>query len=105
MVQVRVSNEELAQVRDLVLGVADANILRRALAISWLASGVSVSKVARRPCVTRQSVYNWVARFQERADLEIADRLADSERSGRPATVAGRIGSLIEQIFDSDPRD
>ena len=105
MVQIQASDEELAQVRALIQGATDAGVLRRALAISWLASGASLSEVARRLCVTRQCVYNWVGRFEERAGVEIADRLADADRSGRPPTASGRIEPLIEQIFETDPRD
>jgi transposase len=105
MVQIQVSDEELAEVRALVQGTGDGGVLRRALAISWLASGVPLSEVARRLCVTRPTVYNWVERFQERADLDAVGRLADAERSGRPRAAAGRIEPLIEQIFETDPRD
>ena len=105
MIQVHVSEDELAEVRALVQGAADASVLRRALAISWLTSGVSLSEVARRLCVTRPTVYNWVQRFEKRSDLEIVDRLADAERSGRPPTAGGTIDSLIEQIFETDPRE
>jgi transposase len=105
MVQIHVSEEELAEVRALVQGATDGGVLRRALAISWLASGVALSEVARRLYVTRPTVYNWVDRFLGRSELEIAARLADGERSGRPATASGRIEPLIEEIFDTDPRD
>ena len=101
MVHFHVSDEELAEVRALVQGAADAGVLRRALAISWLASGAPLSEVARRLCVTRPTVYNWVERFQERAESEIADRLADAERSGRPSKAAGIIEPLIARIFDT----
>jgi transposase len=70
-----------------------------------LSSGDSVSDVARRLCVSRATIYNWVSRFEQRAELEISDRLADAERSGRPATVAGIIDPIIEKLLDTDPRD
>jgi transposase len=77
---------------------------RRARALIWLADGESVAEVANRLNVSRQTVYNWVERFQVREDLALNDRLRDADRSGRPCTVQGIIDPLIDEVIDDDPR-
>jgi transposase len=77
----------------------------RAYALLWLDDGEAVPEVARRLGVTRQTVYNWAARFVERADLAVAARAADAARSGRPPTAAGIIDPLIDAVIERDPRD
>jgi transposase len=77
----------------------------RAKALLWLAEGVSVSEVADRLEVSRQTVYNWSQRFRHRARLDLKSRLGDAPRSGRPRTVRGVIDPLIAAVIDRDPRD
>jgi transposase len=79
--------------------------LRRAQALLWLGSGESVEEVAARLRVSRQSVYNWRARFSARHELELAARLADGERGGRPRTARGVIDPLIAEVIEEDPRE
>lgn len=105
MVQLFISDDDLTAIRDLVQYADDAQVLRRAQALFWLCSGDSVSDVARRLCVSRATIYNWISRFEQRAELELTDRLADAERGGRPAIIAGIIDPIIEQLVDTDPRE
>ena len=79
--------------------------LRRAQALLWLGEGESVEAVAERLRVSRQSVYNWQARFSARRDLELSARLADGERPGRPRTARGIIEPLIAEVIEEDPRE
>ena len=79
--------------------------LRRAQALLWLGEGAGVEEVAERLRVSRQTVYNWQARFCARCDLEPAARLADGERSGRPRTALGIIDPLIDEVIEQDPRE
>jgi transposase len=79
--------------------------MRRAQGLLWLHGGQSVTAVADLLLVSRQTVYNWAQSFRERADLDVADRLLDAPRSGRPATALGIIDPLIDAIIDDDPRD
>ena len=83
----------------------DATQSRRAQALLWLHEGQSVSAVADLLLVSRQTVYNWVESFRDRSDWDVADRLLDAPRSGRPATALGIIDPLIDAIIDDDPRD
>ena len=79
--------------------------LRRAQALLWISAGDSVEAVAERLRVSRQSVYNWQARFSARRDLELTARLADGERLGRPRTARGIIEPLIAEVIEDDPRE
>lgn len=76
----------------------------RAQALLWLAEGADVSEVAESLHVTRQTVYNWVSRFQHRAGLDLRARLLDATRPGRPRTAGGAIDELIAGVIDGDPR-
>jgi transposase len=105
MVQVRLTDEELEGVKDLVAHANSGRQLRRAQAIFWLSQGVSVQEVAERLCVPRATVYTWVNRFEDRADLDLAQRLTDAARCGRPRTALGVIDPIIAALVDTDPRD
>lgn len=76
----------------------------RAQALWWLANGTTAEEAAERLGVSRRTVYNWVHRFEQRADRELGDRLADAPRSGRPPTALGIIDPWIEDVIDQDPR-
>src|SRR5436190_17434816 len=105
MVQVQLTDEELEAVKDVVARSGSARQLRRAQAIFWLSQGASVQEVAERLCVPRATIYTWVNRFEDRADLDLAGRLADATRSGRPRTALGIIDPIIADLVDTDPRD
>jgi transposase len=83
----------------------EAAQLRRAQGLLWLHDGLSVTAVADLLRVSRQTIYNWVELFRDRADRDVADRLLDAPRSGRPATALGVIDPLIDAVIDGDPRD
>lgn len=76
----------------------------RAQALVWLGQGYAVEEVADLLGVSRQTVYNWMARFRQRSDLDLRARLADAPRSGRPPSGQGVIEPLIAAVFDHDPR-
>ncbi len=66
---------------------SDARQVMRAYALIWLDDGESVEEIAQQLQVSRQSIYNWVMRFQQRQELDLDARLADAARSGRPCTA------------------
>jgi transposase len=76
----------------------------RAQAILWVAEGLAVEEVAGLLSVSRQTVYNWAARFIRREGLDLRQRLLDAPRPGRPPTVAEAIDPLIAELIDLDPR-
>jgi transposase len=100
MARIHLTEGEAAAIRELVAHTGHAWHLRRALAILWLGQGDSPGEVARRLCVSRASVYNWAARFESRASLDLAARVADGERPGRPRhrlrRAARELGRALE---------
>jgi transposase len=77
---------------------------RRAQALLWLAEGETVEAVAGALQVSRQTVYNWAARFRERAGLDLGARLGDAPRPGRPRAGGGAVETLIAEVIGTDPR-
>lgn len=57
---------------DFVICPCGGRELRRAQALRWLVSGESTEEIAARLRVSRQTVYNWRARFSARHELEPA---------------------------------
>ena len=76
----------------------------RAQALLWLAEGADVAEVAELLQVSRQTIYNWLSRFQERAGLDLRARLLDAPRPGRPRAASGIIDELVAAVIDGDPR-
>jgi transposase len=105
MIHLQLSRKERAELEWLISHTHDARLLQRAHAVLWFATGESVEAIALRLLVSRQSVYNWFERFQERDSLPLAARLADAARSGRPRTASGIIDPLIDSVIDTDPRE
>jgi transposase len=77
----------------------------RARALLWLADGRPIAEVAELLLVSRQSIYNWAHRFEQREDLDLRARLLDAPRSGRPPTASGVIDPWIAEVIDKDPRE
>src|SRR5512142_2566419 len=71
----------------------------RALAVLWLAEGETADQVAQLLYVSRQTVYNWAERFQQRQGLDLRSRLADDPRHGRPPSALGIIDPLIAEVI------
>jgi transposase len=99
------SRKERAQLEALVARTHDARQALRACALLWLDDGESAPEVARRLGVTRQTVYNWAGRLDLRDESEVAARLSDAPRCGRPCTAAGIIDPLIDAVIERDPRE
>ena len=55
----------------------------RAQALLWLAEGSDVGEIAELLRVSRQTIYNWLSRFQGRSELDLRARLLDAPRLGR----------------------
>ena len=105
MTHFKLSRKEQAELGWLISHTHDARLLCRAQAVLWFVAGVSVDEIAHRLFVSRQSVYNWLERFQERVQLSLSARLADGARSGRPRTAHGIIDPLIAEVVETDPRE
>jgi transposase len=105
MPPVVLSDRLRGELEGLVARTPRAQELSRALALLWLADGRPVAEVAELLRVSRQSVYNWVDRFERRDGQDLRSRLLDAPRSGRPATASGVIDPLIAEVIDEDPRE
>jgi len=78
---------------------------RRAQGLLWLAEGVTVTAVAQRLHVSRQAVYTWQGRLgASPRGRDLAGRLADRPRSGRPRTKGQAVEELIAEVLGTDPR-
>ena len=102
---VNLSRKERTLVDSIVASSQDRKQFQRAQALQWLDDGESADEVASRLYRSRQTIYNWILRAQAAADQNLALRLADAPRSGRPPTAQGIIEPLIEPIIDTDPRE
>jgi transposase len=76
----------------------------RAQALLWLAEGAGAGEVAELLHVSRQTIYNWVCRYYDRAELALVERLRDAPRPGRPRTGGG-VDPSIAEVIDTDPRE
>jgi transposase len=99
------SNKERLSLEALIAQAHDARQALRAYALLWLDDGESVPEVAQRLGITRQTVYNWTSRFHLRVSLDLASRLSDAPRCGRPCTASGIIDPLIDAVITRDPRE
>ena len=104
MALINLKLSEAALLEQFCRTTADAKQSLRAQALLWLDEGDGVEEVAERLRVSRQTVYNWVARFTTTADLPMPERVRDAARSGRPPTALNIIDPLIELVIDLDPR-
>jgi transposase len=102
---IELTGKQRIELEHLLTHHSDSRLHQRAFALLLLDEGQSVDEIATALRVSRQTVYNWACRFQQRHDLPSLQRLADAQRGGRPVTVKGIIDPLIDAVIDSDPRD
>src|SRR5215813_8307045 len=102
---IKLNYKERSELEAILKSRASGEILQRAQALLLLDEGESVTDVAELLRVSRQTVYNLMARFEQRSESNLTERLADAPRSGRPVTAKGVIDPLIDSVIDSDPRD
>ena len=102
---ITLSHKERSQLEYLLKKCPTVRQHQRIQALLLLDEGVSVEELAEWLRVSRQSIYNWVNRFQERAQFALLERVDDDFRSGRPPSAKGIIDPLIDSVIDSDPRD
>jgi transposase len=78
----------------------DVRLYRRLLALLEFDRGTSVRAIAELLGVSCQSVYNWIARFQEGSD---ACELSDAPRSGRPPRAGEVVNVLLQTLLILSP--
>lgn len=106
MTNFQLSGHERVKLENQLEQTTDARLIVRAYALLWLDDGESISEIATRLSVTRQTVYNWHKRFRERASHDFLNRLADKTRSGRPQIATSLVvEELIASVIERDPRE
>ncbi len=89
-----------ADLRAAARASADAKQASRILAIAMVLDGLSREKAARLCGMDRQTLCDWVHRYNE----EGLEGLADRPRSGRPASLSwveqGKLASWVEEGAD-----
>jgi transposase len=96
----RLSTAKRRQIQAKLRGTSDARLCRRLLAILEYDRSMSVNAVAELLGVSRQSVYNWIARANERGDVE---ELRDAPRSGRPSKTGEVFDTLLRTLLMLPP--
>ena len=75
MALLALSDRQRGELEDVVSHTPLAKERCRAQALLGIAEGSDVGEVAELLQVSRQTVYNWLSRFQERAELDLRARL------------------------------
>lgn|SRR5262249_18747584 len=102
---IKLTGKQRIELETLLTHHSDSRLYQRAFALLLLDDGQSVDEIATTLFISRQTLYNWVSRFQQRHEGSSLTRLADAQRGGRPVTVKGIIDPLVDAVIDSDPRD
>src|SRR3954447_26298083 len=103
MALLALSDRRRGELEDIISHTPWAKERCRAQAVLWIADGSNVGEVAELVQVSRQTVYNWLSRFEGRAELDLRARLLDAPRLGRPRAAGGTIDELIAAVVDGDP--
>jgi len=98
------SGSERSHLESFVLHAPSGRESCRAQALLWCDEGEPVQEIADRLQVGRQTIYNWIDRFQQREDAALDARLRDAERSGRPPSALGIVDPILDALLEQDPR-
>jgi transposase len=90
MGKMKLTASQRRKIRTRLRQTHDVRLYRRLLAVLEFDRGTSVSAIAELLGVSCQSVYNWIARFEQGVD---GCELSDAPRSGRP-TRAGEVTNV-----------
>ena len=101
---INLTSDERNELEAVLVANPSAKEFRRAQALLLLDENNGVAEVAELLRTSRQTIYNWIARFQLRRTRTVKERLRDAPRDGRPATVGEIIDELLDEILDDDPR-
>jgi transposase len=80
----------------------EAHTYRRTLAVLELDRGRSATEVAQMLGVTRQSIYNWAASFDQDCT---PDSLADGLRRGRPRLLDEPAEAILRSLMKQSPQE
>lgn len=85
--------------RRLARGESDGRVCRRLLAIAMALDGVSREEAARQAGMDRQTLRDWIVRY----NAEGVDGLRDRARSGRPPLLAGALEGELARLIAAGP--
>ena len=88
---------------DVARSDAPGREVRRAQALLWLDGGESIQAVAQRLQISRQMLYDLIARYAARAEWSIAERIQDEMHVGRPATKRQVVKDALETLLTAAP--
>jgi DNA-binding transcriptional ArsR family regulator len=102
MALLALSDRQRGELEDIVSHTPWAKERCRAQALLRIADGSDVGAVAELLQVSRQTVYNWLSRFQEREEVRLS-----CHRLDRPAAESVLAGSSCDRGLrqDRQPRD
>jgi transposase len=100
--ELKLSPRERRSLEAVVASPVDAKQLKRAQGLLDVADGESPTVIARRLQVTRETIYNWVARWTQRSE-PAAERLCDRPRSGRPTTLRDQVSAEVSVLLETKP--
>lgn len=96
------TNADRAAIERAAQQTRDKRHWQRLRGLLLLGEGRAVAEVARVLGTTRQSLYNWRARYQEGRDPQA---LVDRPRSGRPPDLEEREQERLETLLRSRPEE
>src|SRR5438045_3296851 len=102
MAAVQLTARDREVLADLARSSRDARETRRALALLDLDAGEPPARVAERYRVSRSTVYEWAARWQN-TDRPRDDRLRDADRSGRPPATRDAVAEALAGLMPTAP--
>src|SRR3954462_8986237 len=80
--------------------VPEARIYRRTLALLEMAQGRPVAHIARSLGVSRQTLYNWLERYQQSYDPAA---LRDHKGGGRPGSWTAQLQAVLTESLAQPP--
>lgn len=98
----RLNLQQQRWLRAALKSVRDAGVMKRIVALLEIDRGVPPAEVAAHLGVTRQTLYNWIRRFNEGGGLcALRDRPRHGRRPKLSAPVRGLLVWLLEQPPDA----
>jgi transposase len=98
----KLTSSERQALQDALKHEREAAVVKRAQALLWRDAGESIPTVAKRLHVTRQTIYNWLRMYHERAGEPLRARLQDRPRSGRPPSKREQIEALVRRVWERE---
>ena len=96
---------ECQSLENVVRRSRDGCQVRRAQALLWLDDGEKQGTVAARLGVSRQTVWNWIGRWQERNGSCLSEVLKDRHKSGCPPSKRRAVAKILPRLLNAFPRD